>query len=44
MSGTPVPQPVPAAAPAPGGNLYVGPSLASSLLRLGAALATARRQ
>jgi hypothetical protein len=28
---------------APGGNAYVGPSLTSSLLRLGAALATARR-
>jgi hypothetical protein len=27
---------------APGGNVYVGPSLASSLLRFAAALATAR--
>jgi hypothetical protein len=27
---------------APGGNVYVGPSLASSLLRFVAALATAR--
>jgi len=28
---------------APGGNVYVGPSLASSLLRMVAALATAQR-
>jgi hypothetical protein len=28
---------------APGGNVYVGPSLASSLLRVVAALATAQR-
>jgi hypothetical protein len=28
--------------PAPGGNVYVGPSLSSSLLRFAAALATAR--
>jgi hypothetical protein len=41
MSGTPVPQPTPATA-APGGNLYVGPSLASSLFKVAAALATAR--
>jgi hypothetical protein len=27
---------------APGGNVYVGPSLASSLLRFAVALATAR--
>ena len=27
---------------APGGNVYVGPSLASSLIRFAAALATAR--
>jgi len=27
---------------APGGNIYVGPSLASSLLRFAAALATAQ--
>jgi hypothetical protein len=29
---------------APGGNVYVGPSLTSSLLRLAAALAAARPQ
>ena len=29
---------------APGGNVYVGPSLASSLLRFAAALATAQRE
>jgi hypothetical protein len=28
---------------APGGNIYVGPSLASSLLRFAAALAAAQR-
>jgi hypothetical protein len=35
-------QPVPVAT-APGGNVYVGPSLSSSLLKVAAALATARR-
>ena len=40
MSGTPAP-PTPMS-PAPGGNVYVGPSLASSLLRFAASLATAR--
>jgi hypothetical protein len=35
------PQPVPTTS-APGGNVYVGPSLASSLFRFAAALATAR--
>jgi 2-keto-3-deoxy-6-phosphogluconate aldolase len=43
MSGSTLSQPALAAAPAPGGNLYVGPSLASSLLKVAAALATARR-
>jgi hypothetical protein len=41
MSVTPA-SPAPATT-APGGNLYVGPSLASSLFRFAAALATARR-
>jgi hypothetical protein len=41
MSGTPA-QPVPTTT-APGGNVYVGPSLASSLLRFAAALAAAQR-
>jgi hypothetical protein len=41
MSGTPA-QPVPTVT-APGGNVYVGPSLASSLLRFAAALAAAQR-
>ena len=35
-------QPVPTTT-APGGNVYVGPSLASSLLRFAAALAAAQR-
>lgn len=35
-------QPVPTTV-APGGNVYVGPSLASSLLRVAAALAAAQR-
>jgi hypothetical protein len=41
MSGTPA-QPVSTVA-ALGGNVYVGPSLASSLLRVAAALAAAQR-
>jgi hypothetical protein len=40
MSASPT-QPVPTTS-APGGNVYVGPSLASSLFRFVAALATAR--
>ena len=40
MSASPA-RPVPTTS-APGGNVYVGPSLASSLLRFVAALATAR--
>jgi hypothetical protein len=36
------PQAAVATTTAPGGNVYVGPSLASSLLRFAAALATAR--
>lgn len=40
MSARPA-QPV-AATTAPGGNVYVGPSLSSSLLKVVAALATAR--
>jgi hypothetical protein len=40
MSATPAPT-TPTRA-APGGNVYVGPSLTSSLLRFVAALATAR--
>jgi hypothetical protein len=41
MSARPA-QPVPATT-APGGNVYVGPSLSSSLLKFAAALATAQR-
>jgi hypothetical protein len=41
MSATSVPT-VPTAT-APGGNVYVGPSLSSSLLKFAAALATAGR-
>ena len=40
MSATPA-SPVPTTT-APGGNVYVGPSLTSSLWRFAAALATAR--
>jgi hypothetical protein len=36
-------QPTTPISAAPGGNAYVGPSLTSSLLRLGAALAIAQR-
>jgi hypothetical protein len=41
MSATSVPS-IPTTT-APGGNVYVGPSLASSLLRVAAALAAAQR-
>jgi hypothetical protein len=41
MSATPVPT-VPTAT-APGGNVYVGPSLSSSLFKFVAALAAAQR-
>jgi hypothetical protein len=41
MSASPAPS-VPTSA-APGGNVYVGPSLASSLFRFVAALASAQR-
>jgi hypothetical protein len=41
MSATPA-QSIPTTT-APGGNVYVGPSLASSLLRFAAALAAAQR-
>jgi hypothetical protein len=41
MSATPA-QSIPTVT-APGGNVYVGPSLASSLLRFAAALAAAQR-
>jgi hypothetical protein len=43
MSATPASTAPSASAPAPGGNMYVGPSLSSSLLKFVAALATARR-
>jgi hypothetical protein len=36
------PAPITPMSTAPGGNVYVGPSLTSSLLRFAAALATAR--
>jgi hypothetical protein len=42
MSAARPAQTVPATA-APGGNVYVGPSLASSLFKVAAALATAPR-
>jgi hypothetical protein len=43
MSAAPTTPPaVIATTTAPGGNVYVGPSLASSLFRFAAALATAR--
>jgi hypothetical protein len=41
MSARPA-QPVPATT-APGGNVYVGPSLSSSLLKVAVALAAAQR-
>jgi hypothetical protein len=43
MSAVTPAQPTTPISAAPGGNAYVGPSLTSSLLRLGAALATAQR-
>jgi len=42
MSAARPAQPVPATS-APGGNVYVGPSLASSLFKVAAALAAAQR-
>jgi hypothetical protein len=42
MSAAPTTPPAVATTTAPGGNVYVGPSLASSLFRFAAALATAQ--
>jgi hypothetical protein len=44
MSATPASPSAREPRTAPGGNVYVGPSLASSLLRFAAALATAQRE
>ncbi|HWI70863.1 MAG TPA: hypothetical protein VNT55_02840 [Baekduia sp.] len=43
MSATPAPRPTLTTSTAPGGNVYVGPSLSSSLFKFVAAIATAQR-